>query len=88
MHMINIKKKGRSNKGSDITQMTIIDIHSHFFSLIICCWKNIYNKRIVVGNPVPANRNIIELVLPLSVTSIFVSIPKKEFIVCKEPEEI
>ena len=76
---MNIKKNGLNSNGSDITEMVINSIINHFFSTNICCLKNISNKKIAVGNPVLANKNIIELLLPLSETSIFASIPKKEF---------
>ena len=57
-----------------------MNIHNFLFLKIICCLKNIYINKIAVGNPVVASKNIIELLLPLSVTSILESTPKKELI--------
>ena len=41
--------------------------HNALLFCIICCLKNIYNINNAVGNPVAANKNITELLLPLSV---------------------
>ena len=85
---INKKKKGRNKSGSDITEIVKMNIHNFLFLKIICCLKNIYINKIAVGNPVVASKNIIELLLPLSVTSILESTPKKELIAFNVFEEI
>ena len=38
----------------------LFPIQSHLFSLIICCLNNMNKNKNVIGNPVAANKNIIE----------------------------
>ena len=63
-----IKKNGLNKRGSDITEISNIVIQSHLFSVIICCLKNMNKNKAVVGNPVAANKNVTELLLPFSLS--------------------